>query len=157
MCISSTNQDIFLTDATGNRISGIYSEDSFDPVKANLQPVGSSLRQSFEYLEVPLILSYKVIDRKFDFNISGGVAYNFLINNSTYAVADEGFIEIGTTENLTPLLLSSAFAMSMEYSINNRFSFNVEPTFRYFMSSDGRLTLNNPFTFGLFSGFYYKF
>lgn len=155
--ISSTNQDIFLADATGNRISSIYSEDSFDPVKADLQPLGSSLRQSFEYIEVPLILSYKLIDRKVDFNISGGLAYNFLINNSTYAVADKGFIEIGSTEDLSPLLLSSAFAMSMEYSISNRFSFNVEPTFRYFMNSDGRLTSNNPFTFGLFSGFFYKF
>ena len=123
--ISSTNQDIFLADATGNRISSIYSADSFDPVKADLQLLGSSLRQSFEYIEVPLILSYKLIDRKVDFNISGGLAYNFLINNSTYAVADKGFIEIGSTEDLSPLLLSSAFAMSMEYSISNSISFNV--------------------------------
>lgn len=155
--ISSTNQDIFLSDASGDRISSIYSIDNFDPVKANLNPYGSSLRQTFEYLEVPLILSYKLIDRKLDFNISGGMAYNFLLGNSTYAVSEGSRIEIGTTEEVTQLLLSSALGMSMEYSLNEKFSFNLEPTFRYFLNSEGRISSNNPFTFGLFSGFYYKF
>ena len=155
--IASTNQDIFLADVSGERISSVYSNDNFDPLKANLEPFGNSLRQNFEYLEIPFILSYKLIDRKVDFNISGGMAYNFLLDNSTYAISDGSRIEIGTTENLTPLLLSSALAMSMEYALGEKVSFNLEPTFRYFLNTEGRLTANNPFTFGLFSGFYYRF
>ncbi len=155
--IASTNNDIYLSDANSNRISSIGSVESFDPQKANLEPYGSALRQNFEYLEVPLILSYKLIDKKVDFNISGGLAYNFLLGNSTYAVSEGSKIEIGSTEDLQPLLLSSAFAMSMEYALNDKFSFNIEPSLRYYLNSDGSLMSNNPFTFGFFSGLYFKF
>ena len=67
--IASTNKDIFLVDAGGNRISSIASAQNFDPNKAGLDQFGSSLRQNFEYIEVPFMLSYKLIDKKVDFNI----------------------------------------------------------------------------------------
>lgn len=154
--IAATNNDIYLADANSDRISG-STVNSFDPQKADLEQYGSTLRQNFEYLEVPLILSYKLIDRKVDFNISGGMAYNFLLGNATYAVSESSKVQIGSTEGMNPLLLSSAFAMSMEYSLSDKFSFNIEPSFRYFLNSNGSLISNNPFTFGFFSGLYYKF
>ncbi|HUS86070.1 MAG TPA: outer membrane beta-barrel protein [Bacteroidales bacterium] len=155
--ISTTNKDIFLTDAASNRISGQYSADNFDPVKADLTPLGSSLRQNYEYIEIPLMLSYKLIDRKIDFNIMGGMSYNFLLNNRTYAMADGSHILIGSTDNMNALLLSSALGMSMEYNLTSKISLNLEPSFKYYLNSGGHLSIRNPYSVGVYSGFLYKF
>ena len=155
--ISTTNQDIFLADAASNRITGLYSVDNFDPVKADLTPLGSSLRQNFEYIEIPLMVSYKVIDRKIDFNIMGGMSYNFLLNNRTYAMGDGSRILIGSTDNMNTLLLSSALGMSMEYNLTSKISLNLEPSFKYYLNSGGNLSIKNPYSVGLYSGFSYKF
>ncbi len=155
--ISSSNNDIYLSDASGSRITSFYSIDNFDPIKADLVPFGSELKQNFEYLEIPLMLSYKIIDRRLDFNLLGGLSYNFLLDNSTYAVGDGANILLGTTEGVESILLSSALGVSLEYSLSRKISFNFEPSFRYFLNSDGQLSINNPYTFGFFSGFFYNF
>jgi len=156
--INSTNNDIYLADQSANRIDSYYSVDNFDPVKSNLIPFGNQLRQSFEYLEIPLILRYKLIDRKLDFNILGGMSYNFLIGNYTWAMNSEGSkVLLGSTEGVDHLLLSSSLGMSMEYEVSERFSLNLEPHFRYFLNTGGDLGSGNPYTFGIFSGMNFRF
>lgn len=156
--IASTNRDIYLVDQGGNRITSAASVNNFDPDKAGLSPFGSSLRQSFEYIEVPFMLSYKLIDKRVDFNIMGGMSYSLLLDNEVYAVSDGSVIPIGSMEDLAGILLSSSFGMSMNYSLSDNFSLNLEPSIRYFLNSDGSLSAsNNPFAFGIFSGVYYKF
>lgn len=155
--INTTNKDIFLSDIAGRRIQSIYTADNFDPVKANLIPFGTSLRQNFEYLEIPVILSYKIIDRRIDFNLLGGMSYNFLLDNKTYAIGDESMVLVGSTEDINSLLLSSALGMSLEYSLSSRFSFNIEPSLRYYLNNKGLLSVENSYTFGIYSGLFFKF
>jgi len=156
--IASTNKDIYLADRQANRIDGYYSVDNFDPLKSSLVPFGNQLRQNFEYLQVPLIIRYKLIDRKIDFNILGGMAYNFLIGNQTWAMNDDGLkILLGSTEGVDNLLLSSSLGMSLEYELSKSLSLNLEPEVRYFLNTGGDLGSGNPYTFGVFSGMQFKF
>ncbi|MFO7852220.1 MAG: outer membrane beta-barrel protein [Bacteroidota bacterium] len=156
--INSTNTDIYLADVAGNRVDGYYSVDNFDPAKSDLIPFGDQLRQNFEYLEIPLILRYKLIDRKINFNILGGMSYNFLVGNQTWAVNSEGNkVLIGSTEGIDHLLLSSSLGMSMEYELNDRLSLNFEPQVRYYLNTGGELGSGNPYTFGVFSGMHFRF
>lgn len=156
--ISSTNRNIYLSDNEGDRIDGYYSVDNFDPSKSSLIPFGNQLRQNFEYLRVPLILSYKIIDSRLDFNILGGMSYSFLVGNHTWAMNEAGAkIFLGSTDGIDRLLLSSSLAMSMEYELSNRFSLNLEPEVRYFLNTGGDLGSGNPYTFGIFSGMQFKF
>ncbi|MBN1388017.1 MAG: outer membrane beta-barrel protein [Bacteroidales bacterium] len=156
--INSVNSDIYLSDMAGNRIDGYYSVDNFDPLKSNLVPFGDQLRQNFEYLEIPLIVSYKLIDRKLDFNILGGMSYNFLVGNQTWAMNKSGSkVLIGSTEGIDHLLLSSSLGMSMEYELSERFLLNLEPQVRYYLNTGGDLGSGNPYTFGVFSGMHFRF
>ncbi len=156
--ISSINTDIYLADVAGDRIDGYYSVDNFDPVKSNLIPFGEQLRQNFEYLEIPLMVRYKLIDRKLDFNILGGMSYNFLVGNQTWAMNESGSkVLIGSTEGINHLLLSSSLGMSMQYELSERFSLNLEPHVRYYLNTGGDLGSGNPYSFGVFSGMHFKF
>ena len=85
------------------------------------------------------------------------MSYNFLLDNKTYAVGQTEKLLIGSTEGLESILLSSALGMSMEYNLNEKISLNIEPTFRYYLNAGGRISSNNPYTFGVYSGLFYKF
>ncbi len=158
--VFSSNSDVFLNSSNlPARVQSYYTNDVFDPVKANLSYVSSTIFQDLSFLELPLILRYKIIDRKIDLNVIGGMSYNFLVNNSVYAVMDGGKYPVGTTEGLNTVSLSSSLGMGMEYKLSESLSLNLEPTFRYYLnpfnsSNSGGF---HPYSLGIFSGVSYKF
>jgi hypothetical protein len=158
--IYTNNSDIYLLDnISSDRITTRYTDDVFDPSKANLQYLDNSLRQNFGYLELPVVLKYKIVDKAIDLNIIGGLSSNLLINNSVYTSLNSKKYLVGKTEGLNMIVFSSSLGMGMEYSINNNFSLNLEPTFRYYLNPFGQTTGMNihPYSFGIFSGLSYKF
>ena len=61
---------------------------------------------------------------------------------------------VGKTEGLNPILVSSSMGMGIEYSISEKFSLNLEPTFRYYLNPFGDMpgVKIHPSSFGVFSG-----
>lgn len=158
--VYTSNTDIFLIDnLSDSRIKTRYTRDYFDPTKANLKYIDNSLRQNFSYLELPFIVRYKLIDRTMDFNLVGGLSSNILVNNSVYAAIDGGKYQVGKTEGMNLLTFSSSLGMGMEYNFFGNLSFNLEPTFRYFLNpfnQSAGLRIH-PYSFGIFSGISYRF
>ncbi len=157
--IYANNSDVYLLASSGSRVITSYNNDVFDPQKANLPYLNNTLHQDFSYLELPVVFKYKIIDKTIDFNLIGGVSYNFLVNNNVYTMVDGSKYQIGTTKGLNPFTLSSSIGMGMEYSFTRNLSLNLEPTFRYYLNpfSGGSGSINHPYSFGLFSGISYKF
>lgn len=159
--VYTNNADVYLIDnLSESRIASYFDKGSFDPSKASLEYLNNSLMQNLGYLELPVILRYKVIDRAFDFNIIGGVSSNLLVNNSVYASSDGSRYEVGKTDGLNMLLFSSSLGMGMEYSLSSKLSLNLEPTFRYYLNSFNNypgISNLHPYSFGIFSGLSYKF
>ncbi len=156
--IYTNNADVFLLDRSANRVLTRYTNDVFDPDKAHLSYINSSLHQNFSYLEMPVILRYKFIDKLIDFNFIGGLSYNLLVNNSVTTILDGSRYKVGTT-GLNQFMISSSLGMGLEYNLSNKFSLNLEPTFRYYLSPFGEAygLKSHPFSFGVFSGLSFKF
>jgi hypothetical protein len=158
--VYTRNSDVFLA-ATGPvaRINTIYTSDVFDPNKNNLRYISSSISQNFSYLELPVLVRYKIIDKTIDFNLIGGISYNLLVNNSVYTMVNGSKYTIGETEKLNPLSISSTLGMGMEYNLSEKLSLNIEPTLRYYLNPiNGSTGVNvHPYSFGIFSGFSYRF
>jgi hypothetical protein len=158
--ISSTNSDIYLSDNnSGARVMSLFTREVFDPVKNDLPYVSSSLTQNFNYVEVPVLLKYKIIDRNVDLKVIGGVSYNILVNNNAYTTSGGTKYFIGKTDGLSPVTLSSSLGMGMEYSFSGKLSLNLEPTFRYYITPLGGLAGSSihPYSFGILTGVAYKF
>ena len=121
-------------------------------------PEGEILQQ-FEYLEVPLILRYRLIDRRLGFHFLGGLSSNFLVGNTAYYQEDGDKEAIGTTGNLRPVNYSGVLGMGMDYSVSGRFHINFEPTFRYYLDpiNTGSLIRSHPYNVGFFTGLMYTF
>jgi hypothetical protein len=115
--------------------------------------------QYFEYLEVPLIVKYKIVDRKLDFHLLGGITTNFLTGNSV-KVEDNGTeYDFGETDNIAKVNYSGSVGIGFEYPLLANLLLNIEPKFRYYLNPiDKSVNLNvYPYSFGLFAGISYVF
>jgi opacity protein-like surface antigen len=156
--ILAGNTDLYLTDSK-DRVGTLIQSGMADPSKYNLAQVGSDIRQVFRFLELPVMLRYKVIDKKVGLNLSGGISYGFLVDNSAYTGEGSDQIRVGHTEGINTFNLSSQLGLGMEYNISQNVTFNLEPVFRYYVTplSDIAGSLYKPYSVGFSSGFFFKF
>ncbi len=154
----ANNTDLYLTDSR-NRVETRIPPGMADPSKYSLNLIGSEIQQVFRYLELPVMLRYRVIDRKVGLNLSGGVAYGFLVDNAAYTGKGTEMIYVGQTEGVSPFNLSSMVGLGMEYSFTSKMTFSLEPLFRYYVTplSDVSGSLYKPYSVGFYSGFFFKF
>jgi hypothetical protein len=158
--IFTSNPNVFLSgNGADSRILTAYTNNVFDPRKASLQQVNNSLDQSLSFLELPVVLRYKLVDKTIGINLIGGLSYNLLVHNSVYTTLDGNKYPIGDTRGINPLTLSSSLGMGMEYNFSDKLSLNLEPTFRYYLNPFSVNTGSSihPYSFGIFSGVSYKF
>jgi hypothetical protein len=145
-------------------VSNAGSESAWDMassfVRSNsFSTTDGEIHQHFEYIELPMILRYRVIDRRLGFNFLGGFSTNFLVGSNAYFQEGENREQIGTTLNLRPLNYSSIFGVGLDYSISKRFHINLEPTFRYYLNSinTGSGIKSHPYSIGFYTGILYVF
>lgn len=120
--------------------------------------VNGSFVQNLDYLEVPLVLKYKVLDKKFSVNVSGGLSPGILVNNSSYFEFEGEKLQTGTTENIDPFIYNSVLGIGLEYAISRKFFINMEPSFKYSLAP---VNSNNgieyhPYSISWFTGISYK-
>jgi len=154
--ILAGNTDLYLADKqarVGTLVQGA------DPSKYQLTQVGDDIQQVFRYLELPLMLRYKVIDSRLGLNLSGGFAYGLLVDNMAYTGTGSDMVQVGHTEGINIHNLSSQLGLGMEYSISSKISFNLEPVFKYYVTpiSDIYGAFYKPYSLGVWSGFFFKF
>ncbi|HEX8563913.1 MAG TPA: outer membrane beta-barrel protein [Flavobacterium sp.] len=117
----------------------------------------SKLNQRTGYIEVPLEMSYKLLDRKFGIEVIGGVSTLFLNENSISLIASGMEMEIGKANNLNATHFSTNLGLGLRYNFMRNFQFNLEPMFKYQINTFSNSASFNPYIFGLYTGINYKF
>lgn len=156
--VYAKNPDVFLS-GSRERILTAYTNDIFDPEKASLKYMDNTLIQNFSYIELPVMLRYKVVDKTLDLNLIGGLSYDLLVDNSVFTVNQGKKYSVGETMGLNQLAISSSLGMGMEYNFSKKITLNLEPTFRYFLNPFDKTygSSVHPYSFGVFSGFSFRF
>lgn len=138
----------------------IFAHDNSNNLvdEKNANTTNTEFIQKFEYYEVPLIVSYKIIDRKVNVNLSGGVSANFLAGNNNFLQEDNGKTKIESEiEGLKSTSYSSIIGFGVEYPIVSNISFSLNPTFRYSLNTINTNGNTYPYSFGVFTGLKYSF
>lgn len=133
---------------------------SFDGNSKTPTPTRSgSMEQTMGYIEVPMEMSYKLVDRKFGINIIGGVSTLFLNKNNVSVLSNEGYSsDIGKAENLNDIHFSTNVGIGFRYRFWKSFQANFEPTFKYQVNTFNTDTGNfKPYFIGLYSGVSFSF
>ncbi len=114
----------------------------------------ASVIQRFEYLRIPLMLEYTVVDKRMDVNVVGGLHSNFLVNEGVYLKNDAGATQqIGNTSNISRFNYSGSFGVGLEYALANQINMYLEPTVDYFLNPINQdETKTYPYSFAVYTG-----
>ncbi len=117
------------------------------------------IQQELEYIEIPFILKYDIINKGIALSLNGGVSTNLLVGNNAYNISNNTKNKIGMMEGINTVSYSASFGFGLRTPINSSFDFNLEPRFKYFINS---ITSSSnykykPYSMGVIVGVNYKF
>lgn len=116
------------------------------------------ISQRLGYLEVPLEIKYKLLDRKLSVNVMGGLSALFLTDNSIAVTNNTAKLELGEDNNFNTFNQSANFGIGIDYLFTNQLGFTIEPMFKYQLNALRENTANfRPFNIGVYSGITYRF
>ena len=113
--------------------------------------------QDFGYLELPLELNYAIIDKKFGFDVIGGISSLFLVNNAVILESGVGEMEMGEANNLNSVNLSTNIGLGFNYNFTSKIQLSLEPMFKYQLNTFSQTAGTfQPFSVGVFTGLSFK-
>ncbi|WP_047246808.1 outer membrane beta-barrel protein [Maribacter thermophilus] len=127
-------------------------------VSAQNAQLSGEMGQKIGYLEVPVELSYALINNKFGVNVIGGVSSLFLVDNEVSLTSGALTTEVGEANNINDVNFSANIGLGLDYKFSRKVRLNIEPVFKYqlntFSNVDGSF---NPYSLGIYSGLSFKF
>lgn len=127
-------------------------------ITARIPSETSELQQQLGYIEIPMELEYKLLDKAININVIGGASTLLLNNNSLEVQTGNISTPIGEANNLNDISFSTNFALGFDYDISERLMLNLEPTFKYQINTFQSGTTDfQPYFFGVYSGVIFKF
>ncbi|MCK5823715.1 MAG: outer membrane beta-barrel protein [Bacteroidales bacterium] len=136
-----------------NTVIPINNVDNLDFSNSTI----SDIIQNFDYLEIPAIIKYKIIDKKIDVNVLSGINTGILIGNNVTVKNDEGKFKVGKTTDINSVIYSGMLGINLVYPLYKNFSFCIEPTFKYSLKSINKYNSVYPYSFAVFSGINFQF
>jgi len=125
----------------------------------NILYFNADIYQNFEYIEVPLLINYKILDKRFGVQLAGGLSPGFMVNNSAYFQVDKQEINIDRTEEFYTVIYNSIVGLGLNYAVSKKINFSLAPTFKYSLRSirkDHSIEYY-PYSFSIYTGISYSF
>lgn len=153
--------------STNVRITDSIPGDTVHPVTHNDTTRVSASRYRYQYLQIPLFISKRIIgSNTFEFGITTGPVVGLLISqiqvSSSTSGPDNGEILSTANKDYTRLKTTWQWKLMLDliWNINDRLSFNLSPSGIYYINNlydrDNRPP-DIPFGIGLNAGLIYKF
>lgn len=121
-------------------------------------PSTGKINQQIGFIEVPVELSYKLLDSRFGIELIGGMSTLFLNENEVSVISNGMSTVLGEADNLNDVHFSTNLGVGFKYEIFKSFEASLEPMFKYqlgtFSKNDGNF---RPYILGLYTGLSFKF
>lgn len=138
---------------------GTGGGSSFAETEMSQQKFNGAMVQKMGYIEVPLEMSYKVLNTRFGIDLIGGVSTLFLNDNNVSVVSNQGLAsDMGEAQNLNNIHFSTNIGVGFRYRFWKAFEANFEPMFKYQVNTFSNDSGNfKPYFIGLYSGISFSF
>ena len=168
----NTNNVVYSAGLSNNNLANInYSSNALIEIKnesalntlitfeKGLQKTNTgALNQKMGYYEVPLELSYAVLNKKFGINVIGGISTLFLNQNKISLVSSDTNVKLGEAKNLNEIHFSTNVGLGFKYQLVKSFQINFEPMVKYQLNTYSKDSGDyKPVFIGLYSGIIYNF
>jgi hypothetical protein len=168
----NTDNVLFATGLTADNLRNIeYSSDnavkfvngaSYNSLTTSEKGIQNTntgtLNQKMGYYELPLEVSYAVLNKKFGINLIGGFSTLFLNENTISLESSQSNIELGEAKNLNQIHFSTNVGLGFKYQLIKSFQLSFEPVLKYQFNTFSKDSNNfSPMYIGLYSGVSYQF
>lgn len=119
----------------------------------------NSVTQTFSYVEVPVMVRYKIGGPKVGLILTGGISTGFIVQNNVTLESANETKSFGQTNEIRNFNMNASFGIGVEIKLLPYMFLNLEPTFKYSFinwSMDNRFQVN-PVSLGLHTGLAFKF
>ena len=125
----------------------------------NLQKTNTgTINQKMGYYEIPLEISYAIVDKKIGVSLIGGISTLLLDENKISLISSETNLKLGEANNLNSVHFSSNIGLGFKYKFVKSFQLNFEPMVKYQLNTfSNNAGSNKPILIGLYSGISYRF
>jgi hypothetical protein len=115
--------------------------------------------QRFGYIEVPLLVRYKLIDKTWNMHMLGGFSANMLVGNEVFINDGDGHSYVGKTKDMSRMNYSTSIGFGMGYRLTDKIQLNIEPQLKYYLRSlnDNPDVHFQPYSIGIYTGVSYRF
>ncbi|MGV6830214.1 MAG: hypothetical protein ACWA5P_01470 [bacterium] len=122
------------------------------------QNISSSIDQELGFIEVPVELAYTLSNKKFGVDLIGGVSTLILNRNEIYGSLQGERTLLGEATNINKTSFSANLGVGLNYTVSEKVNLKLEPTFKYQLNTFTDTSGNfQPFVFGVYTGFSFKF
>jgi opacity protein-like surface antigen len=111
-----------------------------------------------QYLDIPLIVNYKIFDQKPKIYLLSGIQPSVLFKETTTKDFYESDEKMVLTNSLTNFNLCLIAGTGVDFILNDKLSFRIELLYKHFLPSfntDNRIIQDNLHSIGIKFGFYY--
>ena len=135
------------------------SANSLLTFEKNLQKTSTgTIKQKMGYYEVPLEISYAIVDKKIGISLIGGISTLILDENKVSLISSETNFKLGESNNLNAIHFSSNIGLGFKYNFVKSFQLNFEPMVKYQLNTfSNNSATTKPVLIGLYSGISYRF
>ena len=140
-------------------ISSTANTASLNTFEKNLQKTSEgSINQNISYYEIPMEISYLLLDKKIGINVIGGFSTLLLDTNKISLRSPEINLPLGQANNLNAIHFTTNIGLGFKYKFVKSFQLNFEPVVKYqFNTFSNNSSNNRPMLLGLYSGISYSF
>ena len=145
-------------DVISSRVSSKQTLDNHD-IKS-LHKSDDGLTQVFRFAEVPLLIRYQLFNRNAGLQLKGGFAASYLLQKDVYLGTDLMQSPIGETHGIEMFNVSLVGGFALNIPVIGGMSFQMEPTFQYFIQPfvhEYNRARVLPYSFSLQTGVSYRF
>lgn len=156
--IRSSGQTVIVTD-NYDRLFNDFAAVSSAPLRVPKNHKSGSIDQDLNYFQVPVVLRYRIIDRKTGLVASGGFGLSYLAGNRVILRYQEETIEIGHTSRLRGFGMTGIMGIGIEHKFRNNILFTFEPRMIHFINPvnpDG-YHMYRPYSLSVYGGVSYNF
>ena len=137
--------------------TALNANDSFNEINKKVPQNTFSkgnINQQINYLEFPLEISYKLLDRKLGVTLIGGVSTFILTKNqSSVAFENEQSRDFGDQlVNVNSTVFSNNLGLGIQYQLTKNLKLNVEPTVKVQWNAFNNQSDFRPYILGIYTG-----
>lgn len=121
--------------------------------------ISSNIRQSFTYLELPLLVRYSFLDKRFGLNLTGGFSPGIMTDYKAQFTYEGERIDLNNESDFYNMILNSQVGLGINYRITGSLSISLDPAFKYSLNSirkDHSIEYH-PYSISIFTGVRYSF